>query len=569
MLLLIASISLLLSFVSGYHTAAECTDATSAPYLPTFHVLSNVTRAGPNAVAAPLNDANAVFVYKGVFHTFNQCVNASAPKRPCAVSPGFSLQPVSWCHHVSDDGAHWRTVAPAVEPLPWEAQGPCDGTLSFPNGQPVMLFSWDCACPRTGHDFARLATAHAVDPEDPYLIEWVRGGNVTFFGGEAAAFPGQIWLAADGSHYSFIGSLGGAGPWARWAAPLTAAPAFLNWTLADADFVRPAGVVRHGMTGPLFGPIPGASSAASGGGGPTHMINANIGTAFFLGTFDATLECFNTTSPDAQWIDVGAGGTPFGPSSHWAAASNGNDHGDTRALWVAWSQLSQASSLSLIRSLTYDVRSARLVSYPISEYQVLRNRTFLTDADVGVLPPGTLHTLPQLPPEAGGAFDMLTTFALTSLDAVEGFGLAARAPPTGPEGAAFFIQFAVAPAAADGSRAVNVSGRMGYLDDVAGKPVCSGDIGCPSNTTVLLSGEDELRVRLLVDRPIVEVFVNEGRFAWSVDADYWPVEARVPQEIAQYNAQNSSIHFYHHGVVGTPSLHIRNVSLWGMACGWV
>ena len=563
MQLLIAAISLI-SFVGG--DAAECSDATSAPYLPTFHVLSNVTRAGPNAEAAPLNDANAVFVYKGVFHTFNQCVNATAPKRPCTLMPGFNLAPVSWCHHVSDDGAHWRTVAPAIEPLPWEAQGPCDGTLSFPGGQPVVLFSWDCACPRTGHDFARLATAHAVNPEDPYLIEWVRGGNVTFFGG-AAAFPGHIWLAADGSHYSFVGSLSGVGPWARWVAPLSASPAFLNWTLADADFVRPAGLVHYAMTGPLFGPIPGATGTGTGTG-PTHMINANTGTAFYLGTFDEALECFTATSPDAQWIDVGAGGTPYGPSSHWAAASNGNADGDARSLWVAWASLSQASSLSLIRSLSYDTSSARLVSYPISEYEALRNRTFLTDADLGVLMPGTLHTLPQLPPEAGGAFDMLTTFALTSPDAVEGFGLAARAPPSGPDNAAFFIEFAVAPAAADGSRAVNVSGRMGYLDNVGGKPVCFGDTGCPSNTTFLLQGEDELRVRLLVDRPIVEVFVNEGRFAWSVDADYWPSEARVPRQIAQYNAQNSSIHFYHHGAVGMPALQIRNVSLWGMACGW-
>jgi hypothetical protein len=84
----------------------------------------------------------------------------------------------------------------------------------------------------------------------------------------------------------------------------------------------------------------------------------------------------------------------------------------------------------------------------------------------------------------------------------------------------------------------------------------------------MLPGEDALDVRLLVDRPIAEVFINGGRFAWSADIDYWSRGAAVPPEIAQYSPARSSIHFYQ-AAGASGAVAVRNVSLYGMACGWV
>lgn len=100
---------------------------------------------------------------------------------------------------------------------------------------------------------------------------------------------------------------------------------------------------------------------------------------------------------------------------------------------------------------------------------------------------------------------------------------------------------------------------------------------CPSNVTVLLPGET-LDVRLVVDRPIVEVrrvhalvglayhplagsftgtlrhqvFVLGGRIAWAMGD-------------GRFNASRAAVHVYNHGT--TPVV-ASNVSVYGMGCGW-
>ena len=68
------------------------------------------------------------------------------------------------------------------------------------------------------------------------------------------------------------------------------------------------------------------------------------------------------------------------------------------------------------------------------------------------------------------------------------------------------------------------------------------------NVTVL-KGE-KLEVRLLVDRPVVEVFIQGGRGAFVAASNFSVSEA--------------SVHLVNQGVAAVEA----NVSAWGMGCGW-
>lgn len=69
----------------------------------------------------------------------------------------------------------------------------------------------------------------------------------------------------------------------------------------------------------------------------------------------------------------------------------------------------------------------------------------------------------------------------------------------------------------------------------------------------MLQGET-LDVRILVDRPLVEVFVQGGRAAY-VFAD------------TTFTPDKSSVHLFNWGTSGA-AVHARSVSAYGMGCGW-
>jgi len=532
-----------LFLVAVYGEALECTSWSSEPSWPTYHIINPVSRNADGVLSVqPLNDANAIYMYKGIYHAM------------CQEGGG------NFTHAVSNDLVHWYHLKNALSPEPnttWNYKGACDGTVSFPKGGPgegpVVLFGADCAIPleKGLGDAPRVGQARPADVTDPYMVEWVFGPRNASFEGFPCSFPGKVWRSEVGPYWNMVCALNGVTPWARYT---STDPDLLHWTLADPSFTKPHGVNKDAQAGDLWNPIPNAPPQ-----GPTHMINFNTGQGFYLGTYDAQLEVFNITS-GPQWIDVGSGGTPFGPSAHWAAVSN-DFSVEPRVLWVAW-VLQPPSALSLVRELFYDRVSGSLASFPVVEYETLRNKTFAENEDWGMLSPGSLKTFPTLPPEAGGALDLLVSFVPPLSTPASRFGVAVRAPTTGPQGAAGFVEFSIgAPDARTGVRVVNVTGNMAYLEPINGKPVCwDGGNLCPSNSTLLFPGET-LDVRILVDRPIIETFVLGGRFAWAVAADWVP---KGP--FRRYNPANSSIHFYNYD--GESSVGIKNVSVYGMGCGW-
>merc|ERR1711924_452183 len=139
-----------------------------------------------------------------------------------------------------------------------------------------------------------------------------------------------------------------------------------------------------------------------------------------------------------------------------------------------------------------------------------------------------------------GKFDLTSS----TTKAISNFGVAVRAPLDTVDGADQKIEFFVSAADSNGVRNLTVGGN--YQDS---KYKCSHI--CPSNVTQLLPGE-ALDVRVLVDRPIVEVFVMGGRIAYA-HAD------------AAFSMDRSSVHIFNDAAVPVST---SGVFAYGMGCGW-
>lgn len=122
-------------------------------YRPQYHAI-------PPAVW--MNEPHSPFYYKGRYHVFYQHNPAG---------PYWSQ--IRWAHIVSDDMIHWEYVKDAVVPTPgicpegvWTG-GACIG----PDGKPWLAIT--AGTNTTTWSIQHVAFAHAVDPDDPDLTDWV------------------------------------------------------------------------------------------------------------------------------------------------------------------------------------------------------------------------------------------------------------------------------------------------------------------------------------------------------------------------------------------------------------
>lgn len=291
------------------------------------------------------------------------------------------------------------------------------------------------------------------------------------------------------------------------------------------------------------------------------MLNGVTGQAFWLGTYNASTEKFVIHNDTLHWIDLSGGGGGFSAgAAHWAATSNSfatrPKGSDNRLFWVAWlSGNAQApNSLTLVRTLNYDAAAGQLVSYPVEEYTRLHTVSYLVNHSMGSLLPGSVNTLP-LPPTAGAALDLEVTFDMSNLPptaTAAKFGVAVRAPRDGIAGAANFAEFSVSATQTNGRRMVAVDGVMNRMPGKGPTPPypCHRNV-CPPNTTTLLPTE-RLTVRVLIDKPTVEIFVLGGRIAWVMNDGH-------------FDPNQTSVHLYNSG---SHAVSVPLVSAFGMGCGW-
>ena len=170
---------------------------------PTYHFMNNITRNASGALfMEPLNDANAIAEYRGLFHVMMQEGGGN------------------WSHGVSEDMVRWHLIEDALDSGPkgigFPDINPCDGALSFPDlgeapydgSTPVIVYDAACGVPlapnhsisgmaRSGgggrvsgarapieDDVDRLEVARPSDPSDPYLRSWTK------------TLPGQATLSS-------------------------------------------------------------------------------------------------------------------------------------------------------------------------------------------------------------------------------------------------------------------------------------------------------------------------------------------------------------------------------------
>lgn len=131
-------------------------------YRPQYHAI-------PPAVW--MNEPHSPFYYKGRYHVFYQC-NPSGP---------YWAQ-IRWGHIVSDDMVHWEYVKDAVVPTAgicpegvWTG-GACIG----PDGTPwLAITAGTNKYGNPNHGGQNVAFAHAANPDDPDLTDWIVEDTLT------------------------------------------------------------------------------------------------------------------------------------------------------------------------------------------------------------------------------------------------------------------------------------------------------------------------------------------------------------------------------------------------------
>ncbi|MBE7061244.1 MAG: hypothetical protein E7382_01745 [Clostridiales bacterium] len=167
-------------------------------YRPQYHAL-------PPAVW--MNEPHSPFYYKGMYHVFYQHNPAG---------PYWSQ--IRWGHLVSEDMVHWVAVKDAVVPTAgicpegiWTG-GACIG----PDGTPWLVIT--AGTNTTTWTGQNVAFAHAADPTDPYLSEWIIEDKLVITQpsddtqGEREQFRDPFVWFDDGVYYMMVStSIPGAG----------------------------------------------------------------------------------------------------------------------------------------------------------------------------------------------------------------------------------------------------------------------------------------------------------------------------------------------------------------------
>ncbi|CAK9880617.1 unnamed protein product [Sphagnum jensenii] len=508
------------------------------------------------------NWMNAPMYYKGYYHLFYQY-------NPDAAVWGH----IAWGHAVSTDLIHWLYLENALEPDQWyDDMGVWSGSATIgPDGVPFILYTGGSN--ETGHCNEQTQNmAVPADPEDPLLRKWVKVKQNPIVkhpedvGEQDMRDPTTAWQLKDGSWVFTVGAVVGSSgralqykskdliKWELQDTLLHTLPESGMWECVDffpVDYDTPS-TVSSGTQKYVF---------------KTSMV-ADKHDYYTIGTYDEVAQKF---IPDDPKRDVGSGfrydyGKYYASKSLYDPVKNRHvvwawvNESDTEAMDIAkgWS-----SVLGIPRTVTLDSKTdVSLIQWPIEEVNALRGaKLSMTDLQLDA------GAVVEVESSAGGQLDVEVVFEYPNISAVgvveeanfndnfdcsQGgsahrgvlgpFGLLVLTDNDFQEQTALFFYLAHTNDGQWTTRFCSDQSRSSLLKDI--------DTTVYGSHVKVLPTEDFLSVRVLVDRSIVESFVQGGRMA---------ITSRVYPRVAVDNLAN--LYLFNNG---TTPVTVRSVDVYQM-----
>eukprot|EP00249_Psilotum_nudum_P023986 c29049_g1_i2 orf=451-2451(+) len=466
-----------------------------------------------------MNDPNGPLHHRGWYHLFYQY-------NPNAAVWGR----ISWGHAVSRDLIHWLYLDEAMVPDQWyDYNGVWTGSATFlRDGTPIIVYTG------SANDSTQVQNlALPEDLSDPLLRRWVKfSGNPILFPPSGIAKtdfrdPSTAWLGTDGLWRLVIGSkIGKTG-----IAIVYQSSDFKNWKKQDHFLhqVQGTGMLEciDFFPIPTFGSSKGLDTSANGVD-VKHVLKASMDSTkvdyYVIGTYN---EENHTFTPDHTALDLGYGlrydygkyyasKTFFDPVLQrrilWGWVNESDSEQDD--IWKGW-----ASVQAVPRQIWFDNRTkANLIQWPVEEFLDLRSES-VKEKDV-LLEEGSIRKVDVL---GGAQLDIeitiqnprvINSVALEEEDYHCSPGGAAHRGVLGPFGllvlsaddmteqtAVYFYQI---------STNGTVSTRI-CSDQSRSSLAPHLDKSVYGSVVPVLEDEDELSMRVMVDRSIVETYAQGGR----------------------------------------------------------
>ena len=418
------------------------------------------------APAKWLNDPNGAIYWKGKYHLFYQ----HNPRWP-------SAEEAHWGHAVSDDLVHWTDLPIALSPTPDgpDGQGCFSGGAVDDNGVPTLVY-WGVRrgiCIATSDDMITWAKS----PHNPVIPE--PAGDEEWRTHDPFAWKeGDTWYVVSGSQEGDPRGIGTS----RDAAYMFRSPDLVHW-----EYMHP--LYEPGEESdcavPDFFPL-----------GDKHMLlfaSHTRGAQYYIGAYEDHRLVperhgrmnFTTWDISTSYDEITVSGDLMAPHS-WADPSG-------RRVMIAWiaegrtDEAQRASGwagvMSLPRVLSLSDRGELRIE-PVPEMDGLRrDHRRVTGKRIGA---GSSVPLDV----QGDCLEIEAEFEAGDLDRV---GVAVRSSPDGAE-----------------RTVVSYSRPAGYLELDPGRSSLSSDaVGrAVQRGPLVLAANEPLRLRIFLDRSVVEVFAN-------------------------------------------------------------
>ena len=218
-----------------------------------------------------------------------------------------------------------------------------------------------------------LGVARLADPNDKYLVKWVRAPeNPVKFDGAPGAFPGQVWKNDD--HWNFI---------MQGKRYQSNDSKFMEWTTMD----NMIGKGEHG--GQWWSPVPNqVGGAAPPAGVPNYIVNVGGGDQYLFGQYSAGNETFAPWQLNGNEVEAHL---EHGQAGWWGAQM-----ANERMLMIGWATpdfhgdggpgINFLTRLTLLREVNFDAKTMNLVSNPVPELVGLRSGSLASERAVAMSP---------------------------------------------------------------------------------------------------------------------------------------------------------------------------------------